>query len=611
MQNFLKYTLATILGLFLFSVLSVGGILVLLIGLAATSSEAGPQVEDDSVLTINLSVPIQDSNPDVDPADVIGGALSGSTFNQPLALRAVLDAIEAAAEDDRIVGLYLYGNLDPVSSTGLAGLSEIRQALESFQATGKPILAYEMNWTEQDYYLSSVADTLVIDPAGLMELDGLRSELTFFTGALQKFGIGIQVIRAGRYKSAVEPFTRADRSPEEEQQTQQLLNTLWNEFLTATAESRELTPQSIQTIANTKGLLLANEAQTAGLVDRVAYFDEILPDLQKLTGQSSEELSDSTEGEAPFRQIGLPDYIQVVEGDRNPFASQNQIALVYAEGEIVSGDGSPGTVGGDRLARLLRDLRENDEVKAIVLRVNSPGGSAAASERVAREVQLTNEVKPVIVSMGSLAASGGYEISTYARTIYASPTTITGSIGVFGLLPNIQQLANNNGITWDVVKTGPFADSSTIARPRTPEELAIAQRIVDQIYDRFLTMVSESRSIPKEKVNEIAQGRVWSGLEAKQIGLVDELGGLEDAIQAAAAAANLGDDWQLEEYPKPRSFEEQLVADLFGSRLTQATPPRDPLTIELERLRQDLKTLQSLNDPWGAYTRLPFNPRID
>ncbi|HEY9646429.1 MAG TPA: S49 family peptidase, partial [Chroococcidiopsis sp.] len=225
----------------------------------------------------------------------------------------------------------------------------------------------------------------------------------------------------------------------------------------------------------------------------------------------------------------------------------------------------------------------------------------------------TNAAKPVIVSMGSLAASGGYQISTYATKIFASPTTITGSIGVFGLLPNVQQLANNNGITWDVVKTGRLADGETISRPKTPEELAIAQKIVDQIYDDFISSVATSRSLPKAKVNEIAQGRVWSGLEAKKLGLVDELGGLEAAIDEAVKAAKLGDErWQIDEYPVLRTFEQQVVARLFGSELLPlSAASRDPLNVQLLRLRADLETLRSLNDPQGIYTRLPFNPWID
>jgi protease IV len=245
-------------------------------------------------------------------------------------------------------------------------------------------------------------------------------------------------------------------------------------------------------------------------------------------------------------------------------------------------------------------------VKAVVLRVNSPGGSATASEIIQREAILTNKVKPVIVSMGNVAASGGYWISTYASQIFAEPTTITGSIGVFGRILNVQQLANRNGITWDVVKTGRFADAQTISRPKTPQELAIIQASVDRIYDQFLTKVSDSRKLQKSKVAEIAQGRVWSGIQAKQLGLVDELGGLQDAIRAAADRAKLGEDWQIEEFPKPRSFEERLLESLIGSSVEESTAT-DPLTNEMKKFQTQFETLKSMNDPKDVYLRLPFD----
>jgi protease-4 len=603
MRDFLKYTFASFLGTVLFCTVSFGGLILLIITLANASKETEPRVENKSILTFDLSVEISDSPPSVAPSDVIGDALAGSENTKAVTLHSIVRAIETAAQDDRIVGLYLYGNINPASTSGFAALDEIRQALETFRESGKPIFAYELGISEREYYLTSMANTLVLNPTGLVEINGYRAEVTFFAGALQKYGIGVQAIRVGRYKSAIEPFTRTESSPEEEEQTRKLLADLWNSFLTGASKNRDLTPQQLQAIADQKGLLLPDEAQTAGLVDKVGYFDEVLPELQNLTDQKKDEPS--------FRQISLPVYAEVATDNKPALGSSNRIALVYAEGEIVSGEGGSGQVGGDRFARLLRDLRFDEEVKAVVLRINSPGGSATASDRIAREVMLTSQAKPVIVSMGSYAASGGYEIATHADTIFALPTTITGSIGVFGLLPNFQTIANNNGITWDVVKTGQFADADTITRPKTPQELAIIQRVVDRLYDQFISSVAESRSLSKERVNEIAQGRVWSGAEAQRLGLVDELGGLEDAIQTAAEEARLGDDWQLDEYPKARNLEELLLENLLSSQVSYSTSPQDPITIELQRLRQDLSILQSLNDPLGIYSRLPFNPRID
>jgi protease-4 len=606
MRDFLKYTFASFIGLILFVTLGLGGLLFIVGAIATASRNAGPTVEEDSILVLDLSTEITDSSPVSDANTVIQGVLTDG-IPETVSLRSVLDALEEAATDDRIVGLYLTGNVNSAGiGSGFATLREVREALQAFQESGKPIFAYSEAWGEQDYYLSSVADTVALSPSGLMELNGFRAETTFFAGALEKYGVGIQVLRVGRYKSAIEPFTRTESSPEEREQTQQLLSDLWNEFLTAASESQGIAPQQLQAIANTQGLLLADEAEAAGLVDQVSYFDEVVTELRELTGESEGE-------EKVFRHIALPTYAQVLASDEE--AGGDQVALVVAEGDIVSGEGGIGQVGGDRLARQLRELREEDEVKAIVLRVNSPGGSATASEQIAREVFLTQQEKPVIVSMGSFAASGGYMIATYGGQIFASPNTITGSIGVFGVLPNVQEIANENGITWDVVKTGQYADYDTIARPKTEAELAIGQEIVNRLYDRFLDKIEESRPIPRQQLAEIAQGRVWSGVAAERLGLVDELGGLDAAIQAAVEEADLGDNWRLEEYPKYPSFGEQFFGRLFSSRtsdrLPRAATPADPLSLELQKLRGDLETLKSLNDPLGAYMRLPFLPRVN
>lgn len=603
MRDFLKQTFATVVGLVLFLTLGATGLVALLAIVAVGSREAGSRVEQDSILTIDLAQEITDSTVTTNPGAVIE-ALTGGSRRNTIPLRTVLQSLDYAAEDERIAGIYLSGRINPTGSgSGLATLQEVRQALQSFRESGKPIYAYDaLGWSEREYYLVSVANQIFLNPTAALEFNGFSFETTFFAGALQKYGVGVQAVRAGRYKSAVEPFTRSNNSPEARQETQRLLTDLWNEFLNSVAQSRNLQAQKLQTIADQQGLLLPDQAAAANLIDTVAHEDVMLAELQKLTGEN--------QGSDSFRQISLANYATVIGPELRRPSSRNQVAVIYAEGDIVSGNGAPGSIGGDALAELLRELRHKDAVKAIVLRVNSPGGSASASARVAREVYLTNQEKPVIVSMGSYAASGGYQISTNASRIFASPNTITGSIGVFGLLPNFQTIANNNGVTWDVVKTGRFADSSSVARPKTAEELAISQRVVDRLYDEFLTLVAESRPIPKEQVAQIAQGRIWSGAEARRIGLIDELGGLETAIQAAAKAARLDDDWQLQEYPRGKSFEFRLLGRLLGSQ-TVSTAPLDPITLELQKLQADLQTLQRLNDPLGIYSRLPFNPRIE
>jgi protease-4 len=403
---------------------------------------------------------------------------------------------------------------------------------------------------------------------------------------------------------------RQDFSPENRQQTQKLLGDVWGEWRAAVGKSRKLNSEQLQAIADTQGFLIADTAREQGLVDRVAYFDQVLGQLKQLTGEDKENKT--------FRQITLAKYAEVPGKSLGVRESENHIAVVYADGNIVDGQGGNGEVGGDRFARIFRRLRQDEDVKAVVLRVNSPGGSATASEIIQREVRLTNEVKPVVVSMGDYAASGGYWIVTNASRIFAEPNTITGSIGVFGLLPNIQKLANSNGITWDVVKTAKFADSQTVSRPKSPQELALYQRSVDRIYNMFLSKVAQGRKLPQQKVEQIAQGRVWSGLAAKQIGLVDEMGGLDTAIAYAAKQAKLGDNWELQEYPEVRTLEERLlgrlsneVRNVFGADTTlkQLTP--DPLTAQFYKLRDEISVLRSLNDPLGVYARLPFNLKIE
>lgn len=607
MKDFLKYTFASLLGnllgLALVITMGVGGLVFLIV--AAASQDSGPQVKDKSVLVFDLSLNITDADPQYNTTELFQQALSETSPKQ-IQLRTILDSLEEASRDDRIVGLYIKGSNNP-SGTGLANLKEVLEALQQFKASGKPIIAYDIDWTKSEYYLASVADTIVVNPLGSVEMNGLSSEVMFLSGALERFGIGVQVTRVGKYKSAVEPFLQQQMSPENREQTQKLLNDIWGDYLQALSKNRKLTVNLFQQVADQQGILMAEEAQENKLVDRVGYFDEVVTDLKELTGEPKDE-------DKLFRQISITSYAQtddVAEVSQGNPKSQNKIAIIYAEGSIVDGQGVNGQIGGDRLAKQLRKLRLDEDVKAVVLRVNSPGGSATASEIIGREVQLLTQQKPVIVSMGNMAASGGYWISMAADQILAETTTITGSIGVFGLLLNLQDVANNNGITWDVVQTGRYANFNTISRPKTPEELARIQKVVDSIYERFITKVSESRKLQKSKVAEIAQGRVWSGSEAKKLGLVDDIGGLENAIAAAAQKAELGEDWKLQEYPESRTLEEQIIENLSGSEDNESARTLDPLSLEFLKLREELAALKALNDPRGVYTRLPFNLRID
>ncbi|MBW4520847.1 MAG: signal peptide peptidase SppA [Scytolyngbya sp. HA4215-MV1] len=600
MRDFLKYTAASLLGLTLFAGLGMAGLFILLFAVA--SKDTGPQVQDKSVMVFDLSLNITDAKPRSSTGQALEEALSGDG-SDAITLRTVLDSLKEAAKDKKIVGLYLYSSSEPTSGgAGFGTLREVREALEQFRASGKPIIAYNVDWGKREYYLGSVANTIVLNPIGALEFNGLRSETTFFAGALQKYGVGVQVTRVGKYKSAVEPFLLTKASPASQEQTRQLLNDLWTEFVNVVSKDRKLPAQQLQTIADSQAVLMPNEALKLRLIDKVAYPDQVVSDLKKLTGQDVEN--------STFRQIGIKTYAEAVDVHQQNWRSKPEIAVVYAEGEIVDGQGNSGEVGGDRLARQLRKLRLDKDVKAVVLRVNSPGGSVSASDIIQREVVLMQKTKPIVVSMGDYAASGGYWISTYADRIFAEPNTITGSIGVFGLSMNVQKLANNNGITWDVVKTARYADSETISRPKTPEELAINQRIVDQVYEQFLQKVSVSRKLPRSKVAEIAQGRVWSGIRAKQLGLVDEIGGLEKAIQAAAKQAKLGNNWHVEEYPRIRTLEERILESLAGEDSSRKVKS-DPVSAELKRFKAELSIWSGMNDPLGIYARLPYNLRID
>ncbi|MEM9449728.1 MAG: signal peptide peptidase SppA [Cyanobacteria bacterium P01_E01_bin.6] len=608
MRDFFKYVFASMVGLVLFTTLGIGAVVVFFASLVSLTSQAPEsEVEQDSILVVDLSVEITDSQPISTAGAVLGEAISGNSSPETIALHNVLKSIRNAATDDRIVGIYLTNNVQSSGlGSGFATLKEVRTALLEFKESEKPILAYETAWNERDYYITSVADTLIINPNGLLEINGFKSEALFFGEALDRFGVGVSAIRAGQYKSAVEPFLSNERSPEEREQTRQLLDDLWGEFVTSTSSDQGLTPGELQQIADSQGLMLPDDALSKDLIDEIAYFDEVLEKLRELTGET-----DSDDIDESFQHITLSSYSdEVIDDTPFDFSSNEQVAVVYAEGNIVDGEGGLGQIGGDRFARIIRELRTDEDVKAIVLRVNSPGGSASASDIIAHEVDLASDVKPVVVSMGSLAASGGYLISTYSDQIFASPNTITGSIGVFGLFPNFQELANKNGITWDVVKTGEYADIGSISRPPTEEEVAIAQQFVDKVYDDFLDSVSSSRPLTRQELEEVAQGRVWSGQQALSIGLVDDMGGLEQAINAAAERAEL-DSWDVVEYPQVKSFEEQIVEQFLSDYQEHLAQSPNPLTNYMHRVRFEFETLRSLNDPRGTYSRMPVNYWID
>jgi protease-4 len=605
MKNFFTSMLGALVALLIFA----GGAFVLVIGFVGAiaamggGEKAAPELERGAYVVFDLSTNITDAPPPID-----FGSL-GVAQDEHLQLRTVTRALRAAAKDERIAGVFITGGLRPASyGSGYAALSEVRAGIAAVKAAGKPVMAYLTTATTKDYYLASAASEVAIDPYGVIMMSGLASEPMFYAGAFEKYGVGVQVTRVGKYKSAVEPFTRTSMSPENRDQIQKLLNDIWDGLLADIAPSRGTTAAQLQAIVDREGFIRPEQAKDGQLVDRIAYRDEVYDELKAKTGRAGSK--------QPFKQIGLADYARLSKDIADvpakaleaavSGAGKGRVAVVYAEGEIVDGEGDADEVGGTRFSRELRKLRLDDGVKAVVLRVNSPGGSASASETIQREIRLMKKVKPVVVSMGSYAASGGYWIAAYGDRIFAEPTTITGSIGVFGVQFNVKKLSGDFGLTFDTVKTGKFADVISITRPKSEEELAVFQRMVDWIYGEFIGKVAEARKIKREVVEEIAQGRVWSGVEAKNLELVDELGGLDAAIAYAVAQAKLGPNYRIVEYPHPKELFE-VVHELI-EKIAPHNVRTPGLAVKLaERIEREVSVLRTFNDPQGVYARLPLN----
>lgn len=598
MRTFLASMLGSLAALLIFC----GGAVLAFFAFLVVISALGEKpviVEDGSYLVVDLDTNINDA-----PRLIDFGALLGDR-PEALQLRQVTEAIRSAAADSRIKGILLIGSLQPEGyGTGFAALGEVRAALVAFRESKKPVKAYLTYAMTRDFYLASAADEITLDPYGVILMPGLATEPMFLAGAFEKFGVGVQVTRVGKYKSAVEPYTRRDLSPENREQLQKLLDDVWGQLAGDVARSRGLDVAALQRVVDTEGMIRADAAREAGLVDRIAYRDEVIAALKQETGRTGPKET--------FKQVSLARYAHVAPAapvtTKTTGAKRGRIAVVYAEGEIVDGEGEPGQVGGVKFARELRRLRQDPDIKAIVLRVNSPGGSASASEAIQREMRLAAGEKPVVVSMGSYAASGGYWISAYSDRIFAEPATITGSIGVFGILFDVKKLANNLGVTFDSVKTGRFADTLTISRPKTAAELAMIQRAVDWIYDEFVGKVADARKLDRKFVEEIAQGRVWSGSEAQKLGLVDEIGGLQAALAHAADKAGLAADYRVTEFPRKKELAE-AIAELVEK--IQPVSAKAGLAERITgQLREELKALEAFNDPQGIYARMPVGLKV-
>ena len=544
-MQFLKNVLATITGLFLFCFLFF--IFIVLIGIAAGgSNEDVVQVKDNSVIELDIKKVMSDYS----------GKFTYKDFsmldNEPMeGLSDVLKAIDAAKEDDRIKGITITNS---ASMLGIAQMKALRDKLGEFKKTGKFVVAYSDMYSQSDYYLNSVADTLYLNPVGEVDFKGLSSEVMFFKDLQEKSGIKMEVIRHGKYKSAVEPFLSNEMSPENREQLTELLNSLWNSVAADIAKSRKLSVEQLNTIAENLGSRTPEMAKKAGLIDKIGYEDQYHAGIKKALKVKKDE---------DYNTVDILDYVQSTALNDLMSGAKDEIAVIYAQGEIMGGEGDINIIGEGAMRESLKKARENKDVKAIVLRIDSPGGSALTSELIWREIELTKKVKPVVVSMGNVAASGGYYIACNADRIFAEPGTITGSIGVFGVLPNFTELSNRVGIHTEQVSTHSNASGYSLFTPLKDNTRAIIQESVEKVYTTFVNRVAKGRKMSFEQVDAIAQGRVWSGSEAKKNGLVDELGGLDAAIKHAAKLGKT-ESYTTRAYPDFERNLEDLFASLSG-----------------------------------------------
>lgn len=587
MKSFFKYLLASVLGVLIAGLLMffivIGGITAMV-----SSQDQVVKIEPNTILHMKLDQPIVDrsSNNPFENFD-----FSSFAPIVPLGLDDIINNLEKAKEDSDIKGIYLDLTVIP---TGIATVEEIRNALIDFKESGKFILAYSDIYTQPSYYLASVADKIYLNPEGLVTFVGLRSEIMFFKEALEKLGIEPQVIRHGKFKSAVEPFMYTKMSEENRLQIMTFMGSIWDQMLKGISAERNISIKDLNDYADNLTINDAKAAVENGLIDGLKYKDEILDELAELT-----EKKDAKK----IKSVSLAKYTKVPDKKRKKL-EKDKIAVVYASGTVMMGEGQEGTIGSDRISRAIRKARTDSSIKAIVFRVNSGGGSALASEVIWREIKLAQEVKPVIASLGDVAASGGYYIVAPAQKIIASPNTITGSIGVFGVLPNGKKLLNDKlGIHVDVAKTNKYADMGTFSRPLTAQEKDIIQYSIEDVYSTFVKHVAEGRNMTFEEVDEIGQGRVWSGSNAIEIGLIDGFGGLNDAINLAAEAAGL-ESYRTVDYPKLEDPFEMFMKELQGNVRVSL------LKNELGDQYKYYENLKSIKDIQGVQARMPFELEI-
>ena len=585
-MKFLGNVLATIVGIFVFTLLFFFGILF--IGAVFGGDEQSVEVKENSVIELNLSqIQYDYAGKFSDPWVT---AFSNET---QIGLTDVIAAIKAAKKDENIKGISILNNY---SSLGMAQSKAVRDALEDFKKSGKFVMAYANSYTQQDYYLNSVANTIYLNPVGEMEFKGMSSDVLFFKDFQEKTGVKMEVIRHGKYKSAVEPFLENKMSDANREQITALLNSIWNSVVVDIAKSRNISVQKLNEIAN--GLLARTPemAKAQKLVDIIAYEDVYHNAIKKLLKVDSKE---------DYESVSILDYTQNFITTSIPTDTSDEIAIIYAQGDIESGEGDVNVIGEGSMRRSIIEARDNEDVKAIVLRIDSPGGSALTSDLIWREIELAKKVKPVVVSMGNYAASGGYYIACNASKIFAENNTITGSIGVFGILPNFSGLSTKMGIYSEQVNTHQNAGNYNPFSPIDEKFKAVTLEGVEKVYSTFVSHVAKGRKMTFAQVDAIAQGRVWTGSEALKLGLVDKIGGLDDAITEAARLSKTK-NYSTKNYPEfEKDFDEFL--ENFPFARTRERFIKEEIGEENYRMIEQIKRAQNYK---GIQARMPFEISI-
>ena len=588
MKNYLSSLLATLTGLIIMTIL---GFIILMGIISASTSKETVEVKENSLLVAKFNAQILDRTNE-DPFAML---FSGNfMYDETMGLDQILADLERAKTDENIEGIFM--NLGMVSA-GVATLGEIREALLDFKESGKFIYAYADAYTQKSYYLASAADSVFMTPGGMFLFNGMSAQVMFYRKALEKVGVEMQVIRHGSYKGAVEPFLRDDLSDENREQIEAYVGALWGKIVGDISESRGIPSEKLNQIADDLESIDSEKLVETGMIDGLIYYDDMLGRMKQRLGVDEED---------DLESVSLKSYKDAPEKKKKEY-SRDKVAVIYAMGTVVDGNAGEGYISSERISKALRKARRDKTVKAIVFRINSGGGSGSASDVIHHEVMLAAKEKPLVVSMGDVAASGGYYIAAPADTILAGPGTITGSIGVFGLFPNVQKLMNDKlGISTDVVKTNRNADILNTMTPFDPEQRVIIQKMIDNFYTHFVTIVAEGRGKTYEEIDAIAGGRVWAGTDAMELGLIDMYGGLKKSIEVAAEMAGL-ESYRVQPLPRLEDPMTVLMRQLTGGSLARADRI---LKQELGEGYQTFRKIQEIQKLHGIQAIMPYDIEV-